>query len=65
MMLSVFIIALLAALLIAVRQNGKWRQRALAAEAQNRINRKAHEIQNDIVTDPALRERVRRHFDRP
>lgn len=55
----------LAAAFFAFQQRGKWRQRARSAEAQNEANQKAHRVQNDVVRDPAYRERVRRHFDRP
>ena len=44
---------------------GGWRQRALQAEKDHKINREAQDVQNRIMLDPALRERVRRHFDQP
>lgn len=66
MMLSSFVISVaLAALYFAVKQGGKWKQRALSAENQNRNNRKAHDIQNDVALNSDFRERVRRHFDHP
>lgn len=65
-MLSVFIsFFALAAIFVAFHERGKWRERARAAEKENEARRKAHEVQNDVVTDPGFRERVRRHFDRP
>ena len=63
--LSSVVVFVLVGLFFALRQSGKWRERARNAEEQNNLNRKAHEIQNHIVRDPAFRERVRRIFDRP
>lgn len=57
--------ALLAAIFLGWVRLGKWRQRALYAERKNKADRKAHEIQNTIMFDPAERERVRRKYDNP
>lgn len=65
-MIELFIIMIgLAAAFLALYGAGKGRARAEAAEKQSRTDRRAHEIQNDVMFDPALRERVRRHFDNP
>lgn len=58
-------IMVLAVVFFVMGQNGKWRQRARSAEEKNRADRLAHDLQNDVVRDPAFRERVRRYFDSP
>lgn len=59
------IIILLAALFIALRRYGVWRQRARMAEEALQSVRRAQKIQSDVALDSAVRERVRRAFDRP
>lgn len=52
------------ALIIAIAGRARWRQRARMAEKQNEANRKAHDVQNRVITDRNFRQRVRRYFDR-
>lgn len=50
--------------LTALRK-GRWKERARAAQRRNKTIRKAHALKNEISRDPALRRRVREHFDAP
>ena len=62
-MVKILIIVSVGALLyFTVRGLGKWQQRALSAEKQIRQNRKAHDIQNRVITDTDFRQRVRGEF---
>lgn len=49
-------------LLRAAAAAARWRERARAAERENDETRKAHEIQNAVIVDPAFRRRVRDVF---
>ncbi len=63
--LFLFLLTALVVACCAFYRAGRWRQRARAAEKRAVSNKQARTLQDDVALDPALRERVRREFDRP
>lgn len=53
------------ALVTVAKSLGKWKERAKDAEEDERVNKEAKAIQDRILVDATLRERLRREYDQP